>query len=54
MSMGNWLGSLISLALVMVVSASAQQPRPKILFILADNIGYGDIGVYGGGSSAGH
>src|SRR5258707_13750787 len=28
--------------------ALAQQPRPNILFILADNLGYGDLGVYGG------
>jgi arylsulfatase A-like enzyme len=34
-------------------SASAQQPTPNILFILADNIGHGDIGVYGGGESRG-
>ena len=32
---------------------SAQQPKPNILFILADNIGYGDIGVYGGGELRG-
>jgi hypothetical protein len=26
---------------------TAQQPKPNILFILADNVGYGDIGAYG-------
>ena len=31
-----------------VATASAQQQKPNILFILADNTGYGDIGVYGG------
>src|SRR3954447_14324194 len=31
----------------------AQQPKPNILFILADNIGYGDIGAYGGGELRG-
>ncbi len=30
-------------------TASAQQAKPNIVFILGDNIGYGDIGVYGGG-----
>lgn len=25
------------------------QPRPNILFILSDNIGYGELGCYGGG-----
>jgi hypothetical protein len=32
-------------------TAQAQQQRkPNILFILADNIGYGDIGVYSSGA----
>src|SRR4029078_2282397 len=33
--------------------ATAQQPKPNILFLLADNVGYGDIGVYGGGELRG-
>jgi hypothetical protein len=33
--------------------ALAQQPKPNILFILADNTGYGDLGVYGGGELRG-
>ena len=33
--------------------ASAQDKKPNILFILVDNIGYGDIGVYGGGELRG-
>jgi arylsulfatase A-like enzyme len=33
--------------------ASAQLSRPNILFILADNIGYGEIGAYGGGELRG-
>jgi len=24
------------------------QPKPNILFILVDNLGYGELGVYGG------
>jgi arylsulfatase A-like enzyme len=32
--------------------ASAQQ-RPNVVFILADNVGYGDIGAYGGGELRG-
>ena len=35
------------------LTAGAQQPKPNILFILADNIGYGDIGAYGGGELRG-
>jgi hypothetical protein len=31
-------------------SAHAQaQPKPNVVFILADNVGYGDLGPYGGG-----
>ena len=48
-----WFGMMASLATMMVASASAQQQRPNILFILADSIGYGDIGAYGGGELRG-
>jgi arylsulfatase len=34
-------------------TALAQQPKPNILFILADNTGYGDLGAYGGGELRG-
>jgi arylsulfatase A-like enzyme len=46
---------LASLACVLVAGAPApaQQQKPNILFILADNLGYGDIGVYGGGELRG-
>jgi hypothetical protein len=27
----------------------AQQTKPNIVFILVDNLGYGELGVYGGG-----
>ena len=32
--------------------ASAQQ-KPNVIFILADNVGYGDLGAYGGGEMRG-
>src|SRR3954454_2122124 len=49
-----WIGLLASLAAVMTrMPAAVQQERPNILFILADNIGYGDIGAYGGGELRG-
>jgi len=38
---------------LLVATAPAQQPKPNILFILADNTGYGDIGAYGGGELRG-
>jgi arylsulfatase A-like enzyme len=49
---GIWLGSLVSLVAVTVaaVPAAAQQlKKPNIVVILADNLGYGELGVYGGG-----
>jgi arylsulfatase A-like enzyme len=40
-------------ALVLVVcgavSLPAQEKRPNIVFMLTDNVGYGELGVYGGG-----
>src|SRR4051812_19336051 len=44
-----------ALALVGAASASAQEPqqKPNVVFILADNVGYGDLGPYGGGEVRG-
>jgi len=50
------LGLLASFLAVTVVSmpAIAQQPqKPNVVFIVADNVGYGDLGVYGGGELRG-
>jgi arylsulfatase len=33
--------------------AAAQQEKPNVVFILADNVGYGDLGPYGGGELRG-
>lgn len=35
------------------VVASAAASKPNILFIVADDLGYGDLGVYGGGENRG-
>ena len=50
------LGLMASVAAVTVAStpAAAQQPqKPNVVFILADNVGYGDLGPYGGGELRG-
>jgi hypothetical protein len=33
--------------------ATAQEKKPNVVFILADNVGYGDLGPYGGGELRG-
>jgi arylsulfatase len=58
----KWNGK-ISLALATVAAlfssggaptAEAQAPKPNVVFILADNVGYGDMGPYGGGELRGY
>ena len=44
------VAAFVAVAIMATTQVGAQQPqKPNILFILADNIGYGDIGAYGGG-----
>ena len=46
--------SLTVVALMGSASAFAQQnSKPNVVFILADNVGYGDLGSYGGGELRG-
>lgn len=50
------LGRIASLAVLAGMNpqiAQAQDARPNILFILADNLGYGELGAYGGGATRG-
>ena len=52
MTRRTWLGLLASVAAVTIASAPAvaqQQRKPNIVFMLTDNLGYGELGVYGGG-----
>ena len=46
-----WIGLLASLVIgvAMVASASAQQQKPNILVIMADDIGYWNISAYNRG-----
>src|ERR1700759_5870848 len=44
----------VVLAVTGTASTAAQQPqKPNVVFILADNVGYGDRGPYGGGELRG-
>jgi arylsulfatase A-like enzyme len=47
------MGLCLTIQPLLGATAVAQQPKPNILFILADNTGYGDLGVYGGGELRG-
>src|SRR5215468_3462576 len=41
------------LALLANWSAQAADQKPNVVFVLADNVGYGDLGPYGGGELRG-
>ena len=44
------IGTLLAIALCGAVTpAKAADKKPNIVFILTDNLGYGELGVYGGG-----
>src|SRR5277367_6171936 len=56
MTRRTWLGLLASGAAVTVAStpfAAQLTQKPNVVFILADNVGYGDLGPYGGGELRG-
>jgi arylsulfatase len=46
------LAALLSTAFITVVAQAADK-KPNVVFILADNVGYGDLGPYGGGELRG-
>ena len=46
--------ALAALGMAFAATGSeAQTPKPNILFILVDNLGYGELGIYGGGATRG-
>jgi arylsulfatase len=45
--------SLTLLSLGMAPALAQSRKAPNILFILTDNLGYGELGVYGGGATRG-
>ena len=50
---GLWLGSCLLMA-CMLRPAIAADPPPNVLIILADDLGYADLGCYGGEISTPH
>src|SRR5262244_1447770 len=40
---------LLAAAILCSAPVKAQEKKPNIVFILMDNLGYGELGVYGGG-----
>jgi arylsulfatase A-like enzyme len=46
--------TLITALEVSVAPVLAQGAKPNVVFILADNVGYGDLGPYGGGQLRGY
>ena len=45
--------ALVVLAVVLPAAVSAQPRKPNVVFVLADNVGYGALGPYGGGETRG-
>ena len=54
LTMLNLFGcALGAIAIFAGLPAMAKEKKPNVVFILADNVGYGDMGPYGGGELRG-
>jgi hypothetical protein len=51
----NWwtLTLLVVVVLISRLSGSAQAKKPNIIFLMTDDVGWMDLGVYGGGTDRG-
>lgn len=47
------LGAVIAASVVGAPAVAQQPQKPNVVFILADNVGYGDLGSYAGGELRG-
>ena len=47
------LASTLIGVMMFAAAPTAAQQKPNVVFILADNVGYGDLGPYGGGELRG-
>jgi arylsulfatase A-like enzyme len=46
-------GLLLTIGAAQVEPAQAQQKRPNVIVIMSDDVGWGDLGAYGGGETRG-
>jgi len=44
---------LLSILILLIALSAGAQDKPNVVFMLADNLGYGDLGCYGGGETRG-
>ena len=51
--MSRWYGFFAGLVFSLSVSIAQAGDQPNIIFVLVDNLGYGELGVYGGGALRG-